>query len=275
MARWSSACRNAVIGAGAVMTTLALTVTPASAQVQEYAFPIPPAVDGWGRLLPGEHCAQATAWSFRKKALGGAFDIPVHEVHAPGTDGVPSESGGDSSESATGIFGARTRAMVDQLPRIGKVPCAAYAEANAKDVSFSGPILSLINKKFSIKGSSVLVAPGKELVFGTGLSRDDIAGVAGTGEIPTDLLNVGIRGSLATAMLNEAVTVDASGRPTSGGTGSGYDRRAPGGYINAVHLSLLGGAVKDITIGHSAALIDRRYLPLPECSYTQRCAGGR
>ncbi|MCX5174597.1 hypothetical protein [Streptomyces virginiae] len=63
------------------------------------------------------------------------------------------------------------------------------------------------------------------------------------------------RPPVALLVVNEQVTTDSQGRPTLGKDGKyAFDPEATSGYVNVIHMSVLGNDVAEVTIGHAAVI---------------------
>jgi hypothetical protein len=249
--------------------------------------------DDWGTVVPNGGCAQADSWIASIRGLGGDVDARLFESHSPSIPKAPQErNGGKDLVNLTvpSLFGTQagigvasalyTRALTNKLPANpggqDTQPgfCTASAEAGAASVDIGLPYIGspipdapqLSPVGLHLEGISVdaTAAPGKAVTLHSGVARGYISALG----LPLVTLpavapaNFGLRipedraqPVVALATTNEQVTTDSNGRPTLDPAGHyALDPTASSGYVNAVHVSVLGTNVADIVVGHAAVL---------------------
>lgn len=278
--------RRAAIAVTAASVAVLGIAVPASAGQD-------PVADDWGTVVPNGGCAQADAWVASVRGLGDTVDARLFESHSPAVPTAPgSRSGGKDLVNLTvpSLFGTQmglgvgsalySRALANKLPAnpgaSDTIPafCAAYAEAGGGSIDVGLPYVSsplpgapqLSPVGLHVEGLSVdaTATLGKPVTLNSGAARGYISSL-GTRLLavpPMWPVNFGIRipadraqPVLALATTNEQVTTDSSGRPTLDPSGQYFfNPNASSGYVNAVHVSILGTNGADIVVGHAAVL---------------------
>ncbi|MER5888852.1 hypothetical protein ABT160_33925 [Streptomyces sp. NPDC001941] len=274
-----------LVAAGLGLAVTAAVAAPAGAAGTRA---IPDPVADWGTVIDTEDCVQADAWALRVIKKGGLLaDSTSVEARYPSADGVPSSAqtlpgevvdlrvlgvnlhaGQGVGVSSRALGHTRIDASGDPVPQRG----AVYAETSAAMLETGHPYIPGIpGFKDGVQLSPVGVhlenvkvtaqaEPGKPVAMDVS-SDGGYLSIAGHKIKPLPAVlppNFGVRvpddrnlPPLFTAVFNEQVTTDAKGRPTHH-----FDPRATSGYANALHLSILGTHVADITVGHAAVLRD-------------------
>ncbi|MEV3861381.1 hypothetical protein AB0J38_44630 [Streptomyces sp. NPDC050095] len=272
---------------GVALAVAAVLAAPGSAHPATPLGAEVPDGGDWGTVLADGGPLQADAWVARVRGLGGVADTALFETHHPATAKAPHEQGGgdrlaDLAPDGFGIGAGSllfSRALGDARPaspaseQTVKAPGSAFAEAGGASVSVGLPYLA--NPTGGVQLSpigvhvdgvtvSALASPGKPVAFSGGVTGGYFS-LAGEPVVTVPKLwptNFGVRlpadytrQAIALAVTNEQVTTDTSGRPTRGADGGyKFDPKATSGYVNAVHVSLLGTQVADVTVGHAAVL---------------------
>lgn len=301
MRGWSSVAARSTVAAVAVSGTILAGFSPATAQSAA-----DDVTDDWGTILPNAGCSQATAWLNRLKGVGGVVNMALFEVHSPPTDKTPEVSNLGSelvkmTDKGTGLgvaSGYAARTYAGKLPAGPGAPpvaaeCAAYAEVTLGTIDVGVPyIASLLpgGTQMSPVGvhleSPTIEAktqPGEPVKLSGGAAAGYISSVGLKAlELPkTWPVNFGLRipsdynlPAIASVMTNEQVTTDEHGRPTKDSSGRyQYDKTASSGYVNGIHITLLGNSVGDFTWGHVGVLRPRDSNEMPPCAAPNaRCA---
>ncbi|WP_327354761.1 hypothetical protein [Streptomyces sp. NBC_01304] len=297
MASWRTSGPRALLTAGLALTAVAAAALPAQAYV-------PPGVDDWGTVVDTKDCVQADAWVVGVKGLGKIVDTQLFESHYPTTPKAPKMHAGGRKlvNLAPGGFGLGkvsalySRAMGHAHPSeaLGGVDVPArgevYADAGGAAVDVGVPYIAnpspapdatqLSPIGVHVEGITVSAysRPGRTVEFTGGAARGyiSIAGLRIIDIPPLWAVNLGLRipedytkAPLALATTNEQVTTDEQGEPTKGKNGSyKYNPKATSGYVNAIHASVLGTEVADVTVGHAAVLRDPKitdqFAPAPK-----------
>jgi hypothetical protein len=277
--------RAAIVMVAASVSVLGV-VEPASARQ-----PGPDPAADWGTVVSNGGCAQSDAWIASLRGLGGNVDTRLFESHSPPTPAAPqARNGGKDLVNLTmpSLFGLQiglgagsalyTRALANKVPAGAGAPdttpsfCTAYAEAGGASIDLGLPYLSnpgggtqLSPVGVHLEGVSVdaTATPGKPVVLNGSAVRGYLSSLGSPViTIPPQSVNAGLRippdrsqPVLALATTNEQVTTDSSGRPTLDQAGHyAFDPTASSGYVNAVHISLLGTNGADLVVGHAAVL---------------------
>ncbi|MEV3861380.1 hypothetical protein AB0J38_44625 [Streptomyces sp. NPDC050095] len=276
MNRWRSrSARGALTAAVATLTALAATA-PAQAHITPGH---ESAEQTWGaRAATG--AGQANAWVARISGIPRLSDVPLGAARHPAAPDAP-----ELRRTGTRTLGLSVdrrpvgkvsalfaRTMADQLPGAQGTlsPAAtgtAYADAGGGTLDLRIPTTTPggENDKPTVIGihleglsTSALARPGKPVAFTTGFTSGGLyvgeKKVVDLGEHAGPNTKVQIPGPsprfpLAVATVNEQVTTDAKGVPDK------VNRPDAGaGYVNAVHLTVLGPVIVDVTVGHSAVI---------------------
>ncbi|MFE0099332.1 hypothetical protein [Streptomyces sp. NPDC059009] len=284
MASWRTQGPRALLTAGIALTAVAAAALPANA---EAAAPI--GVDDWGTVVDTDDCVQADAWVVGVKGLGKIVNAALFESHYPTTPKAPKQHAGgkDLVNLAPGGVGIGqvsalySRAMGHSHPATtsggADVPARGevYADAGGGAVDVGIPYIAnpagdtqLSPIGVHVEGITVSAysKPAKAVEFTGGAARGyiSIGGVRMVDIPPIWAVNLGVRvpddyskSPLVLATTNEQVTTDEKGMPTLGKNGKyAYNPKATSGYVNAIHASVLGTEVADVTIGHAAVIRD-------------------
>ncbi|CAM5622334.1 hypothetical protein GCM10010329_20250 [Streptomyces spiroverticillatus] len=246
--------------------------------------------DNWGTLVDTEDCVQADAWVLRGKGIGGLVEGALFGSHYPAmgwwakqhtfTDNLLDLTIGGVGlgrisalySRALGHAHPSSRAGGPDVPAQGQV----YADAGGGSIDVGVPYienpvgrtqLSPIGVHVDALAVSAWSQPGKAVQFtgGAGSAHFSIAGMRLI-DIPdawpvnfglTLPPNLASSFTLAQATTNEQVTTDEKGRVTVNKDGEyEYDPGATSGYVNNIHISVLGTNVIDITLSHAAVIRD-------------------
>ncbi|MFC7305848.1 hypothetical protein ACFQVC_16675 [Streptomyces monticola] len=284
MAAWHTTGLRAATAAGLAMTVAFTAAGTSSADEPE------PTYD-WGTVVKTKDGVQANSWIVGVTGIGRIVNARMFEAASPTTPKAPRkfEGGNDLVNLAPGGVGLGkvsalyARALTNEQPRAksqGKqtlpYPGSSYANAGGGSVDIGVPYIAPTTPEGTqLSGIGVHVdaidvharsLPGKSVEFQGGAASGYIS-VAGQRIIdipPIWAVNVGVKvagagdkPSPVLAMTNEQVTTDNKGVATKGKDGSyKYDPRATSGYVNAIHASVLGPDVADVTIGHAAVIRD-------------------
>ncbi|SDK53086.1 hypothetical protein [Streptomyces indicus] len=252
--------------------------------------PLPPTATNWGTVVSTDEPAQANAWALRALGAGGGADARLVEAHLPALPHAPAaanvtkplELGKKYSFGTLHHLSARTflqNGAVHAEARIGRAELGVpYLKAAGKPVPEKRlPVrLELRDAVTTATGRAdrapefrTEVGGGSVVSFGRELHRFDGPLKPNTGlRLPADS-KLPAWGLLT---LNEQITTDAQGHPTTGKHG-GYapDPQATSGYANAAHLTLLFPEALDMTAGHAAVL--HKGTPAPDQATTAPAKG--
>lgn len=285
------AARHAVGSRGkraATAAGLAMTVAFTAAGTASAADPEP--TYEWGTVVETKDGVQANAWVIGIDGVGRIINARLFESASPSTPKAPrkAEGGRDLVNLAPGGIGLGkvsalySTALTNEQPRTKsskltvKYPGSAYANAGGASVDVGVPYIEPLSQEGTqLSGIGVHVdaidvharaLPGKPVEFQGGAASGyiSLAGIRIIDIPPLWAVNLGVkipaagdRPSPVIAMTNEQVTTDNKGVPTKGKDGSyKYDPKATSGYVTAIHASVLGPEVADITIGHAAVIRD-------------------
>ncbi|KAI8866894.1 hypothetical protein GQ42DRAFT_172270 [Ramicandelaber brevisporus] len=248
------------------------------------------AQDEWGTVVDTPSGIQATGWFMRLQGLQAVPDAQLFVAHDPELPSAPkiqTSSGQLVDLNPGGSFPAgkaqsiQVRSMTNKrLPpnmstkepedAIGHV--FADCSVSSFDVGFpyvASPNMGGVQQSpIGVHAEGLKVSaysqPGKPISF-TLEATGGYVSVAGTKVVdlpPIWPANFAVRipedasqPAVANIVFNEQVTTDELGVPTTGPDGHfKFDAKATSGYVNAIHLSLLGTEVADITIGHAAVI---------------------
>ncbi|MFE0174770.1 hypothetical protein ACFWZ2_20845 [Streptomyces sp. NPDC059002] len=288
MSAWRTTGTRAAFAAG-LGIVMALTITTTAVSAQAYDGHDPENSD-WGEVLKtSPDGLQANAWVARVQGLQGIVDTALFESHYPTTPKAPAEQSGgkkliDLAPAGIGIgkgSALYSRAMGNKFPATTSsdtpvpAPGVAYADAGGAAVDVGIPYIQnptggtqLSPLGIHVEGITVsaMSVPGKPVHFTGGAARASLSSMgADLIKIPPLWpVNFGARipadyskPPVALATTNEQVTTDNKGKPTLGEDKHyKYDAKATSGYVNAIHASILGTEVADVTIGHAAVLRD-------------------
>ncbi|MER5883973.1 choice-of-anchor P family protein [Streptomyces sp. NPDC001941] len=245
--------------AAAALLALAAPAVPAGAAGNE---PPPASPYNWGTVLDTDDVPQSNSWAMRVTANGDADDIRLAETHSPAYEGVPEEFAGATGTrveieeddesfghiadvSTTARPNAATAAVGDLAFRLGRLGIdvrglrtGATASPGGGPVAFTS---ALAGGRLT-SGKKQLYAFDRPVPVNTGVR------VPADPRKPAELL----------VTVNEQITTDGQGRPTMG-PGGRYlrDPAATGGYVNALHVTILSPEPAEMTIGHAAVLAGR------------------
>ncbi len=282
MSVWHTTGMRAATAAGLALTVAVTAMGTAHADEKD------PSYD-WGTVVDTKDGVQANAWVIGITGVGRILDARMFESASPGTPKAPREmeGGNELVNLAPGGIGLGkisalySKALTNKLPvsKSGKrtipAPGAVYANAGGASVDigvpyvenpFGGTALSGIGVHVDAIDVHARSLPGRPVEFQGGAASGEIslfghklieippiwavnlgATIPGTGNDAAPII----------AQTNEQITTDAKGVPTKGKNGSyAYDPRATSGYVNAIHASVLGPNVADVTIGHAAVIRD-------------------
>ncbi|CAM5622133.1 hypothetical protein GCM10010329_20220 [Streptomyces spiroverticillatus] len=295
MSPWRASGPGIALAAGLGLVATLAVAAPAQSAALPMA-PVAgghePATGDWGEVVETKDGVQAHAWVARLQGLGGVSDAPVLDAHHPALPGQPAEqnSGYEVTPLATkdGFpigreSAAYSRALGNQIAastgfdKAASKPGAAFAEAGAISIDIgvpyvgspgSGTQLSTVGIHAEGVSATATALPGKPVDFSGSASRAYFS-VLGEKTVTVPKLwevNYGVRipadysrPVFALATTNEQVTTDVKGRPTLDADEQyTYDAEATSGYANAVHLSILGANVTDVTLGHAGVLRDAK-----------------
>ncbi|MFC7305850.1 hypothetical protein ACFQVC_16685 [Streptomyces monticola] len=308
MASWRTSGPRALLTTGVALTAVAAAALPAQAFV-------PPGSDDWGTVVDTKDCVQADSWVVGVKGLGKIVDAKMFESHYPTTPKAPKQHAGGKDlinlaphglgigkvsalySRAMGHSHPATTSGGRDVPARGEV----YADAGGAAVDVGVPYIEnpsggtqLSPIGVHVEGITVSAysRPKKTVEFTGGAARGyvSVGGVRLIEIPPIWAVNLGVRipqdytkAPLALATTNEQVTTDEQGRPTKGKNGSyKYSPQATSGYVNAIHASVLGTDVADVTVGHAAVIRDPKitdkFAPVPkegEVSDTDKAVNDR
>ncbi|MFC7307022.1 hypothetical protein ACFQVC_22675 [Streptomyces monticola] len=293
MGTWRNSGPRMAATAGLGLAALLCSVMPAQAENAEKD-PVTDS-DQWGVVLDDtKDCVQADAWVARLKGVAGIIDIPLFESHYPGIPraGHTQAGGADlinlTDRNGVGLGKASalfTRAMGHQTPaetqggKFKDFRGSSYAEAGLGTIEVGLPLdtkkpkndggrYGLLGVEVGVIDVSAWSKPKQAIEFTGGAAGGslNLAGVQVLNVPPLWGVNVGL--SLppdhpelpwVSVMTNEQVTTDKKGVPTrkAGTNKYQYDTNATSGYINAIHLSLFGTNVADLSLGHAAVIRDK------------------
>ncbi|CAM5622215.1 hypothetical protein SSPIM334S_02808 [Streptomyces spiroverticillatus] len=253
----------------------------ALAQIPAHIVPgIDEPTDTWGTVVadvPG----QADSWVVRLNGIAALPNKPMLEARYPAVEGAGelNTAGEDIADLNIGRapFGKSSthyaRALGEQIPGekqdspVVKSVGSAYADAGggSLDVRVPHTMQESEGEKPPVIGAaltafqvSALAKAGKPVALTSRINGGALyigeKQIADLGKITGVNEKVVFPGSserlpLAVATVNEMVTTDEKGQPTAT-----PDKAATSGYVNAVHISILGPEIADITIGHAAVL---------------------
>ncbi|MFE0176821.1 hypothetical protein ACFWZ2_31405 [Streptomyces sp. NPDC059002] len=235
----------------------------------------------WGTVIGTSEPAQATAWAMRALGRHGTADARIGETHHPTYPGVPDdyqaalqgpvEPGGDvpwfdhiegvrtAAEPADGDHRTVTASVSVTEMEFGlpKYKAPDKPGPGATQRSAFGVLLHDVEARATSKPGappalSSSVATGHLAMAGKRIHSFDGSAAANTGvrvpkdpKLPPQLL----------ATVNEQIGTDGQGHPNVTAAGGDItDKHALGGYVNALHLTILGPEPVDLTIGHAAVL---------------------
>ncbi|MBC9714302.1 hypothetical protein H9Y04_17210 [Streptomyces sp. TRM66268-LWL] len=282
MSAWHTTGLRAATAAGLALTVAVTAMGTAHADEKE------PSYD-WGTVVETKDGVQANAWVIGVTGIGRLINARMFESASPGTPKAPREmeGGNELVNLAPGGVGLGkvsalySKALTNKLPanKSSKstfpVPGAAYANAGGGSVHiglpyvenpFGGTPLSGLGVRVDAIDVHARSLPGRPVEFQGGAASGEIT-LFGTKIVeipPIWAVNLGATipgggddAAPIIAQTNEQITTDAKGVPTKGKNGSyQYDPRATSGYVNAIHASVLGPNVADVTIGHAAVIRD-------------------
>ncbi|MER7173594.1 hypothetical protein [Streptomyces mesophilus] len=282
MSAWHTTGLRAATAAGLALTVAVTAMGTAHADEKE------PSYD-WGTVVETKDGVQANAWVIGVTGIGRLINARLFESASPGTPKAPREmeGGNELINLAPGGVGLGkvsalySKALTNKLPmnksskRTFPVPGASYANAGGGSVHIGLPYVENPFGGTPLSGLGVSVdaidvharsLPGRPVEFQGGAASGEIT-LFGTKivEIPpiwavnlgATIPGTGNDAAPIIAQTNEQITTDAKGVPTKGKNGSyAYDPRATSGYVNAIHASVLGPNVADVTIGHAAVIRD-------------------
>ncbi|WP_329119887.1 hypothetical protein [Streptomyces sp. NBC_01465] len=283
---WRTTGLRAVTAAGLALAT---AITAAGAAHSASAPITGPDSGDWGTVVETPDGIQSNAWVARVQGIGKVVDARLFESAYPATPTAPADQaggnglinltvGGVGLGKASALF---SRSLGNALPATisGKetvpAPGVAYADAGGASVDVGIPYvdsptggtqLSAIGVHVDAIRIHAMSRPGKALELDGGAARGYIS-VLGNRIIDIPSLwpvNFGARipadysqSPFALASTNEQVTTDNKGVPTLGKDGHyQYDPKATSGYVTAIHASVLGPEVADVTVGHAAVIRD-------------------
>ncbi|MFE0099335.1 hypothetical protein [Streptomyces sp. NPDC059009] len=285
MSAWRTSGLRAVVASG-LAAAMAVTVagTAQAAPVGDG-----PGPDDWGTVVETKDGVQANSWLIGVTGLGRIVNARLFESASPTTPKAPKDEAGGKEliNLAPGGFGLGkasalySRAMTNSTPANssgGKVvaPGVAYGGAGAASVDVGVPYiqpttpegtqLSGIGLHINAIDVHAMAVPGKAVQFEGGAASGYLS-IAGQRLIDIPRLwavNLGLNipsgktgAPIALAMTNEQITTDNKGVPTLGKDGDyKYDPKATSGYVNGIHVSVLGQEVADITVAHAAVIRD-------------------
>ncbi|MGH4028610.1 hypothetical protein ACQB60_06690 [Actinomycetota bacterium Odt1-20B] len=288
MASWRIKRSRTVIAAGMGLTALFSAALPAAAyDVDDNVLYTKD--DQWGQVIKTDDCVQANAWVARVSGIGGLINTALFESHYPASARAPKQhAGGDSvlDLAPGGIGVGKVSALYSRSLGHARPPTRAggkdveargevYSDAGlgAIDVGipyiaspFGGTQLSPIGAHVDAIQVSAWSRPGKPVSFTGGLASGyfsvlgfDILDIPDLwasnfgARIPSDYTS----DPLLLAFTNEQVTTDETGHVTVGKDKHyRYDGKATSGFVNAIHASVLGGNVADVSLGHAAVIRD-------------------
>ncbi|SDK53061.1 hypothetical protein [Streptomyces indicus] len=287
MSAWHTTGLRAATAAGLALSVAVGVAGTATADVKD------PSYD-WGTVVETPDGVQANAWVAGVTGVGRIVNARLFEAASPGTPKAPREmEGGNELVNLTAptpvgkvglgkVSALYAKALTNKLP-VSKsskttmpVPGAAYANAGGGSVDIGLPYVeSNVFAGTALTGFGVHVdaidvharsLPGRPVEFQGGAASGKIT-LFGTTVVeipPIWAVNLGATipatgddAAPIIAQTNEQITTDNKGVPTKGKNGSyQYDPRATSGYVNAIHASVLGPNVADVTIGHAAVIRD-------------------
>ncbi|WP_329119890.1 hypothetical protein [Streptomyces sp. NBC_01465] len=232
---------------------------------------------GWGTVVQTTESGQADAWLLRILDRNRKADIRLGEAHYPELPEAAQElKAADDSQlemtSGSEDFGYVARVRTTTLPTAGG---GARARSQAGEVAFGlpyvknpkgGVALSPFGLMLQDVTASATARPGLPVALRASvkdgyLSADGkrLHTFAKGKPVP---VNHGMRvpadrrkAPWLLVTLNEQITTDSRGVPTFDPTGRYRpDPAAASGYVNAVHVTVLGTEPVDLTVGHAAAL---------------------
>ncbi|MDI3424113.1 hypothetical protein [Streptomyces luteolus] len=243
----------------------------------------------WGTVIDTPDGLQATAWAARLSGLGDINDAKLLETADPATPSVPNSEASKAGPVDVAPAGVRigqgsdlsSRAFRNQVPQdvsgeeTTAAPGTAYADSGGAKTEIGLPYTAQSKGGTQPSGISVNVdacrataisLPRKPVQLDGGSCRGYISLMGQKAiDIPAQTpINFGARiqagqdgAPLAIVTINEQVTTDKKGRPTLGPDKKyRYDPRATSGYVNGVHISVLGPEVSDATLWHAAVIRD-------------------
>lgn len=229
----------------------------------------------WGTVIATPEPVQATTWAVRILGHRGDADARIGETHHPAFPGVPDAYQGALNGPVRPSEDAEWFDHVEGVRAASGHDGSAVAAASSLDeLEFGlpyrkGPAGGVQRSPFGafLKGVTTVATarPGKPIALSATV-RSGYLSVAGKkvysfdgGRIP---VNTGVRvpkePKLPPRLLitvNEQIGTDAQGHPNVTAKGADVpDRNAPGGYANALHITLLGPEPADLTVSHAAVL---------------------
>ncbi|MEU7578461.1 hypothetical protein AB0B50_12730 [Streptomyces sp. NPDC041068] len=235
----------------------------------------------WGTVLDTSEPAQSTAWAMRALSRNTASDARIGESHHPAYPGVPDdyqaalngpvEPGGDAPWFDH-IQGVRTSAGAAPSDRRAVTASVSVEEMEFGLPAYKAPAkpgadstqLSEFGVLLRDVGAGAAAWPGKPSALSSSVASGylSLAGKRIHSFDGTSPANTGVRvpkdPKLPPRLLltvNEQISTDGQGHPNVTASGGDIaDRNAPGAYVNALHLTLLGPEPVDLTIGHAAVL---------------------
>ncbi|MFC7307021.1 hypothetical protein ACFQVC_22670 [Streptomyces monticola] len=253
---------------------------------------VPPGDDGpgdWGTVVSTDKGLGANAWLARMKGVSKVEPTPLREAAFPARKGAPEDvvSAKDITELKAGdvpmgqASADFVRARGDRTPPEKykgdpvDAPGAATADIGSGQVALAIPSPGSSDKKnpdfltidLSGLAMSAVTRPGKPIEF-TAMAKEASIGYGPKNRQKTiDLGDLGEPNrklvlpqgaaddkAMATVTVNEIHTTDQDGKVTLNKRGNTTILpESTCGYANAVHASLLGPEVADVTVGHVAA----------------------
>ncbi|MGH4028607.1 hypothetical protein ACQB60_06675 [Actinomycetota bacterium Odt1-20B] len=252
-------------------------VPPGFDSVEDTWGGIDPAVDAFGKPLPPK--LRADSWLLRVNGIKKLPKTPLIEARYPARKDVPGlRRAGDK------VLGIKTsgvpvgkvsshfaRALGGKLPSTKRrnielaAPGASYADVGGGTLDVRIPQDTGKDKKPVVIGvhleratSSALSKPGQPVKFTSSMKsgaiyvgQKKVVDLTKKVKPNTRVVIPGTdkRSPYAVATINEMKTTTQNGEPTKT-----WDEKATSGYANAVHLTIFGSTVTDVTIGHSAVI---------------------
>ncbi|MFI7336941.1 hypothetical protein ACIBUY_03255 [Streptomyces sp. NPDC050085] len=254
----------------------ACAVTLTCAPVEAAASPA--GTDSWGTVLQTDSPVQADAWSVRISGRSGLLVSGDTRAHFPAFDGAPSGHD-DRDKEARLSYKAQPIGVLDEpytsTEATGAKKDGVRAETTFHSIDLASPYrpgpqgaaphgdVGIALDKVRVVADST---PGHTVRFTTSVASGTVyAGGKAVHRLDGKKWrpNTGLRFPSAenvppvlVATVNEQITTDDQGHPTTDATGSSYrfDPSATSGYANALHMTVLSPEVADFTIGHAAVL---------------------
>jgi len=238
----------------------------------------------WGTVIPSTKGPQADAWIASAKGLAGLVNTTLFEAHDPGTPDAPDSRAGLENVISIPMLGTvsalGTVALADKLPPgtdgppDTPMPGAAFAKASGGEITVGLPYVpnplpfgeppSPVGVHANGIQAEAKVLPGRPVAFSGKFGQLKLTSFGfKIIDIPLEWpVNFGVRipqnrvlPAIAQVMTKEEVTTNNLGQPTVDSSGKYvFDPKATAGYINAIHVTLLGLNVADGTIGHAAVI---------------------